>query len=830
MWASKAGLGSQLSFGVRGNGLVSVDPDDLEPHLEFPRASDEGVMLHRIRKSYKEVKPSQTTVVISGLGSLNQGYIPAKIIKSYSIESKTIESEIRYDPTYGQMMAFFDVRAKNGPVSATAVAFVNGAAANVVEIGVLSYEPSKLKGVGVEDSQVLVPKFPETPLQISFPGAVKQIEYCRIRDNFDTISQYLAVRTSRTIHILKCYQLGSKSSIKSIQIAEISASQLHGYDWADVCFNPHLYHQLAAVDVNGNFGVWEINSRDNLTKMMQLSMNDPSNDLLHLSNWKKAAWGSNSDRLLLFSRVEAVEFQLTSTETSTSRAIITANTWSRIRDFKVVSNSMNYAFLLTSKELIWVELSDPIQRIMTWKHFLDDSDPSMKLDVCEYDDRKFICSVYSQTNQLVFVYNFGFIDDQPYCLRDPYFIEQTLADTPILQVSLHEMNSNFYSTIREDGPEESNESTARSFGLFEVHQDLSFNFSIYSTEPGLSFLSSLDKSNLLNSIERTPTHKTKFFHLLSKKDVLPIVEAMRGILKSPGIEDDVKLIQNYAYEIGKWASGNDNEQNCSLLDISSDIPLVSDLGEIDSMLEQLSEYFDLKDIKLQSYYHRLAEMAVFRRKIRLIEAIDEELSVFNQSKLASFNQPDSLKKLAIILGASLNKITIPSDQHSSEFQEESKDAPSEIQEILAGWDDEMIEDNTQTTVADMPSSFPMINISQEKSSRRPRRSEVRRTLHSSRTRYPPFRPSLLSQTIGSSQDIAPPSAPTSQVSPPSSQIASSQLHHPFSSQLDHPSSSQLPNHPSSSQRLHSQQTYPSSQTRPSQRSGQRKKRKKGGFA
>lgn len=828
MWASKAGLGSQLSFGVRGNGLVSVDPDDLEPHLEFPRATDEGVMLHRIRKSYSEVMPSQTTVVLEGLGNLNQDYIPAKIIKSYSIESKTIESEIRYDPTYGQMMAFFDVRAKNGPVSAPAVAFVSGVAANVVEIGVLSYKASKLKGVGIEDNLVLVPKFPETPLQISFPEAVKQIEYCRIRDNFDTITQYLAVRTSRMIHILKCYQLGSKSSIKANQIAEISASQLFGYDWADVCFNPHLYHQLAAVDVNGNFGVWEINSRDNLTKRMQLSMNDPNKDILQLSNWKKAAWGSDSDRLLLFSRVEAVEFQLTSTETPTSRAIITANTWSRIRDFKVVSNSMNYAFLLTSKELIWVELSDPLQRIMTWKHFLDDADPSLKLNVCEYDDRKFICSVYSQTNQLIFVYNFGFIDDQPYCLRDPFFIEQTLADTPILQVSLHEMNSSFYSTIREDGPDDSSESSARSFGLFEVHQDLSLNFCIYSTESGLSFLSSLDKSNLLNSIERTPTHKTKFFHLLSKKDVLPIVEAMRSILKSPDIEDDVKLIQNYAYEIGKWASSNDSDQNCSLLDISSDIPLVSDLGEVDSMLEQLSEYFDLKDIKLLCFYHRLAEITFFHQKICLIEGIDQELSIFKKDKLSSFNRSDSLKKLAIILGASLTKITIPSNQYSSEFVEESKDAPVEIQEILAGWDDEINEGSTQTTVADMPSSLPMINISQERPSKRPKRSEVRRTLNSSRTQHPPFRPSLLSQTIGSSQDIALQSAP-SQISPPSSQIVSSQL--PSSSQFhNHPSSSQLHNHPSSSQRLHSQQNYPSSQARPSQRLGQRKKRKKGGFA
>lgn len=810
MWPNKAGLGSQLSFGVPGNGLVTVGADDLEPHLEFPRANDAGVVLNRIRKSYSEVLSTQRSLV-SDLAPINSDYIPSKIIKSFTIESKTIESEITYDPTYGQMVGFFDIRSKSGPNSATAVAYVSGSAGNVVEIGVISYEQCKLKAV--DGKPVLVPQFPQNTLQISFSDAVKQIEYCRIRDNFDTIAPYIAVRTTRTVHILKCFYLGAKPGVRAIQIGEITAAQFHGCDFADVCFNPYLFQQLAVVDVNGNFDIWNINTRDNLVKMsLQIEAKDPG----QLSNWKKIAWGAASSKILLFSRVEVTELEFQ--PSVSSRAIITANTWSRIRDFKVVTNSMNYAFLLTSKELIWIELSDPMKRIMTWKHFLDDSDPSLKLTVCEYDDdSKFLCLVYSQTNQLIFVYNFGLRDDKPYSLRDPYYIEQTQSDTPILQAHLSELSPSFYSTVKREVSVDS-EDISKAFGLFEVHQDLSLNFSIYSGNPGLSFLTSLDKANLLNSIERTPTEKTRLFNRLTRKDVLPVVESLRNIYKNQPIDDEVKLIQNYAYQIGKWASSIEDEQNCSLLDISGNIPLVSDVGEIDSMLEQLSEYFEAKDIKLLSFFSRLSHTNMFQGKILLIEGLDRELGKFKEGALASFNREENIKKLAILLGASLTKISIPSTEYSTQFEEEIKEAPSEIQDVLGLWDDEVGEDSSQATVVDLP-SLPTINISQERP--RTRKADLRRRLNSSqvgsqrsqqRSQHLPFKPSHLSQTTGSTQEI---NHSSSQISPPSSQI---------STQIVSGSSQIAP----ASSPLHSSQHY-SSQSRRPQRMGPRKKRK-GGFA
>ena len=198
-----------------------------------------------------------------------------------------------------------------------------------------------------------------------------------------------------------------------------------GFNFSDVTFNPWVSTQFGVVDVKGNFGIWNINSKkEALTKLKKFDSNPKTSsdepdsslkvestihDVTELSNWKRIIWAHDYNHIFVVSRSSLTQFELTP-ELSSQR-LITSDTWSKIQDIHKNPESMKYAFILTSKELIWFEVSNPLRRLMSWKHFLDDKDPSLRLQVSEYEDcSKFICIIYSQIRPIILVYNFGIKD------------------------------------------------------------------------------------------------------------------------------------------------------------------------------------------------------------------------------------------------------------------------------------------------------------------------------------------------------------------------------------------------------------------------------------
>lgn len=928
MWPSKEGLGAQLSYGVNGNGIV-VSSEKVNskthkrlPHLEFPRIRNQGITLHKVGKStitligqqtssfdlnskvYNNLKDAvarQPTHPGRKMYSDKSLYVPEGILKSYLIESNSLTSTIAYDPTFGQMFAVFDVRSRSGTTFSKAIAFVTGETGTILNICILKYDNKDLLNNKKESAgKVLTPVLAD-PFQVALSEPIKQIEPCKLKESFDYIPPYLTIRTDSKIYVLNCFKgklQHSGSHIELDIIGELQTSDLMGYNFADVTFNPWISTQFGVVDIKGNFEIWDINSSKEGLRKLDVNINEVTDssismaktsstiyDTNELSNWKRITWSYDYNHILLMSRSSLTQFELK--PNLNSQKLITSNTWSRIQDIYKSPSDMKFAFMLTSKELIWFELANPLRRLMSWKHFLDDNDPSLRLQVSEYgNDNSYICIIYSQITPVIFVYNFGIRNDMPYSLKDPYYIRRgnnqkgNNNNSPLRQAFLTELNLQFYSSVREDVESNKMDTDTDSdtefskpknmvIGLFELGTDLGLTVSLYSNTVNLS----LNKSLKIYASKYSPSYdssssfereykikdKLSYFKKIRKADFEPIAKSLdcnTNVIKG---EEEIKIVQDYAFKLGEGAlklnegwskvnTSNDvsvNKDPCylSLIDISNFLPLsINDISEFDTMIEQLSTFYESKNIKVANMIRKslVSKSEIFSRHPNMgqeqsINDISTLLhEAYKNEGLQTYNKTYLIKKLSILIGASLIKAGPDNlgKYYSKKLELDLKQAPTEVKSILDEWDNDnynISEEPTQidkfdsqSTVPDIiTSSMPTIRIaSQGKSTPR---SHSRTTSQATKLRHKALAHTS-SQIDGYTQSPLSQSANDSDADLSTAMSSQEAIHLPRGNPLSplRASSSRLPSQLS-------QKRFMSSQLSGSQRKVKKKKRK-GGFA
>ena len=924
MWPSKEGLGVQLSYGVNGNGIVVSSENSNSstykrvPRLEFPRIRNKGITLNKVGKSNIVLVNQQTSSfdlnakVYNNLQNAvsNQPvqpkrkmysdsniYVPEEILKSYLIESRSLTSTIAYDPTFGQMFTIFDARSRSGLTSSKAIAFVTGETGTILNISILKYEIKELLNSRKEsvDVDALIPLLTD-PFQVSLSEPIKQIEHCKLKESFDYIPLYLIIRSDSRVYVLNCFKGKSQhynSHIELDILGELQTSDLMGFNFSDVTFNPWVSSQFGVVDVKGNFGIWNINSKkEALTKLKRLDSAPKTNskdsdsvlkvestiyDVAELSNWKRIIWAHDYNHIFVVSRSSLTQFELTP-ELSSQR-LITSDTWSRIQDIHKNPESMKYAFILTSKELIWFELSNPLRRLMSWKHFLDDKDPSLRLQVSEYEDcSKFICIIYSQIRPILLVYNFGIKDGMPYSLKDPYYIRKSTDQKgnrkrQIRQVYLTELNRHFYSSVQDDENIITNSTSSDHMvmALFELSTDLGLTLNLYNTTANLHLNKSSIKSDNLDSSSSCESStnfecdiirdkSSSYFKKFSKADFELIAKGLKCDPNETTGDDEIKIVQDYAFRLGegamqlneKWnklkadeeLSINKDPCYLSLIDISNSLPLsIGDLTEFDSMIEQLSTFYGDKDINVSSMFRKsfLEELELFADHLNSngkLFTVNDFSNILEKSyeneALQGYNNFNILKKLSILIGASLIKAKNNGlgKYYLKKFDLAMSNATTQVQSILNDWDNENYDDNhdsttrvdnfdSQVTIPDIiTSSMPTIKVASQ--SRSIPRSHSKVPNHKSQLRH-----KALTQTASAADEYRSPLSQSTEISsnPPSSNGPSQESirfsQEGKSSQLIPPSSRLTSQH--------SQKRHMSSQASGSQRKVKKKKRK-GGFA
>lgn len=787
MWPHKEGLGITLSYGVDGNGTLevkkekSLSGEGVDIELDFARVKDDGTLLSEIGDSYQNLVEKQIPLFSINSRIYNnledtvnssskaprkmykdsQIFIPKDILQSYLVESKSLTSTIAYDPTYGDICPVSEIRSRNGQSYKKVMAYVTGEGGNILNISSLTYERIEVKNGGMDrDKDVLVPEL-HKPFQIALSEPIKQIEFCKIV--FDYVPSMLIIRTSSKIYLLSCFhslkkQAFSKSSIELDIIGEIISSELNGLDFADVSFNPHNYSQFAIVDIKGNFSIWNV-KRDNLTKLKRVDFDEKSNvvpsvyDVSELSNWKKIRWTNDPNVLIVLTRSSVTQFTIT--PELKSLKLITSNTWSQIQDYY---RYKDHAFLLTSKEIIWLRLASPVVRLISWKHFLDDNDPSLKMHISEFDDgNRFLCLLYSQMHPLIFVYNFGFKNNKPYSLRDPYYIRRADESGDLHQLFLHKLNKYFFNCLKDmvdenDLVEESDleiSSEQQIYGLFELNTDFSLSVSLLCEEKGLSLWKIPTNDEVLKS-KPLIRKSGKFFNHFSKSEFKTVVSSLVDDNKEISNEEEIRVIQDYAFKLGEGALriNNDIEQckgspltlfneepsYSSLIDISKDLPInINDVTEFDSMIEQLSNFYKEKDINIaNTIKHGLINHSkILNTSIDNIKSSYNIADIFkfiknayqiNQSK--EYNLNKNVIKTSILLGASSLRASSNylENHYKEQFEEAKNKAPENVQSIIELWDSDEGQEldginnniNSQRTAPSIQSSMPTIRLTQER--------------------------------------------------------------------------------------------------------------------
>lgn len=543
-WPSKKGLGTKLSYGNYGNGIISINQLDCKDNIhncnnenititssvEFPRKKcsfnnlyliDKSKVILNFKKQSNNEKNNHNHINESH-NLKNNIYIPKKIITSNIIESNILSSEFAYDPTDGRLISIFDIKFKKSKKYHKIILYSTGNLGNILSISLISNYFSKVcEKDNIKDFQIVnTPKL-LNQINIIFNQKIKQIEVNNFF--FDKGSFFIIVRTNNIIYILLCFKSLKKKKLKSEYeiISELNSKDFYDHEFSDLTFNPWNTNQFSVVDIKGNFGVWTIKNINNKYKILRNEFNSENFeyeptifDPCELSNWKRISWAYDSNHLILVSRSSLVLFKLE--PCLISKQIITSKVWSRIQDIYKIDD---YFITLTSKEIIIFHLNQSLEKVISWKHYLKEDDMSLKLFVLKTkDDLNLKCLIYSQLHSLIFIYDFGKRNGRLCFLKNPYFIKKTSDISSLQDLNFFSLNEDFYLNYNE----KNNKLAFEMFVLLELSIENEFCYSIYSTRNSL-ILTNLSEINFSNEKNENQLKSQLFlFNKITLNDLLTL--------------------------------------------------------------------------------------------------------------------------------------------------------------------------------------------------------------------------------------------------------------------------------------------------------------------
>lgn len=744
MWPHKKGLGIRLSYGVPGNANIGIkessndndhsDRDEesnvqLKPLYEFAKQQDHTKELSPIEDSLFELVPSLTSNFTNNSNIYHRlkqpripsgekknvdknGYIPLDLVRSFLIESNTLTSNIAYDPNYGNLFVLFDllVRKKTKP-TVKAMVFVSGESLTVLNICV--YCRKEVASLNTSERILLSKR-----RQISFSEPIRQIEAVTPITETATL---MLIRTSSRVYILGCSKSSERIDLESpldVQlhiIGEVNSHDLESYQFADSRFNTYSARQFAIIDIKGNFGIWDITKTLSGIKRKSIKgyekvLGVP--DVSEISNWKRISWIHDSDHLLVLTRSKVTEYTIA--PEINKHVIVTSNSWSRIRDFTLLETS---AFLLTSKELIWFDIKQGFTRRLSWKHFLNDKDPSLKFSISNLEDGTIICLIFSQISPMILIYTFGIKNGSPCSLLDPYFITKGSPHSDLRQVVLMPLDKN-----RSRG----------CYNLIELSTSMAVHMRCLSIGSSSLYKIDLHEMDVENQVvENIVVHSKD----LSKKHIQRIVKQITKdtVLKEEQTADD---ILNYANRLQASLESlnediKDKNAHFSVYEFCNDVPLsLHDLLELDDMIAQFEESLPEDDIKMvslinNSFIKKSAFATGSSASKTYINDIAEliEDTYYREQRLGKINSIHSKTAMSTLLGLSLIKFQLQESPINLEqgYQESLEKAPKFVQSMLREWDspdEKVVESASQYTIHDTVPSIPTIGASQRQTQTR----------------------------------------------------------------------------------------------------------------
>ncbi|KAI9678190.1 MAG: hypothetical protein M1817_006135 [Caeruleum heppii] len=236
------------------------------------------------------------------------------------------------------------------------------------------------------------------------------------------------------------------SRLDACPVLDLPIASTGGFPHADVSFNPWRRRQLAVIDQEGQWGVWNVEGRPlqavrpqmNLYRSGMVSeeacVGSQKQVGLQADGWGTVCWVSNANTIVVCSRREMSVFDLNfdppTRLSMPDLGFSRAPHW--ILSIQRSPVDPRHLFLLTSADLIWLEI-DPadsdasqadtagVRKLLSWKHSRDAEDVTLTLNASEVGDISII-TITSHLNSLVTVFHLSVAENGtvPVSVSDPY--------------------------------------------------------------------------------------------------------------------------------------------------------------------------------------------------------------------------------------------------------------------------------------------------------------------------------------------------------------------------------------------------------------------------
>ncbi|ANB14480.1 hypothetical protein AWJ20_2072 [Sugiyamaella lignohabitans] len=472
MWPSWRSQGPKLGYGHDGFGIYVPHLVPETPWL-FARRHDLGykfqstgiLKTYDASQDYRVINKKVDMDIIDDvkrrgqrLGELNplQGdYIPNDLLTSYNSESYGFLHRTKHDPLKGSCIAIGSIRetvSSEGADSKTesdlqesaeeysdeeesdfnsrqAIAYVNGKDQYQVKFGFIDKASSEFSSANGSSYYANMPDINvATSFNVNSP--VMQVEFAEPEPE---ISPYMLVRSKNGTKILSVTSENDKIAVYDLLDIPFQSKQAYNFETlsrpVEHChstFNPWNYANVATINSQGVWSLWDLSSEQSLVSLSSPTTMSAFNRHSQTSSpWNKIIWGADSSSLYSINRKYLQLFDIRSDSATSSKGDTVLECTDRETHFRDMARSKindNQFFVLDSKSVKWMDMRNPGSVLLSWDHFLDLEDTTIKLTVNGIKDNVHVVGVYSQIHQANFLYQFVESEGLPSSADDPILI------------------------------------------------------------------------------------------------------------------------------------------------------------------------------------------------------------------------------------------------------------------------------------------------------------------------------------------------------------------------------------------------------------------------
>ena len=205
------------------------------------------------------------------------------------------------------------------------------------------------------------------------------------------------------------------SRLNANHITTLRIDHANDVPYADVAFNPWYNQQIATIDQKGSWAVWDIEKRDkqakgarfwNVKKTRHGELLDglPEVGTLNSSvadGWGVILWAGDPSRIFVASRTIFAVLDITGNPRRLfSPKLLSSTTVEWILDVKRSSKDLTHVFVITTLSIFWLQVTSSAgtydveepavgaKCLLSWRHFRDPEDISLRLGVADHSERE----------------------------------------------------------------------------------------------------------------------------------------------------------------------------------------------------------------------------------------------------------------------------------------------------------------------------------------------------------------------------------------------------------------------------------------------------------